>query len=153
LPILVIVAAFHDLTSFTIPNFLQVMLIAGFVAFAITAGLGLSVIGFHLLAALIGFVAGLALFAFGCIGGGDAKLFATLLLWLGLRDLVAFTLVTSIFGGGLTLAILAMRRLALPAWILRLHDPKGGIPYGVALACGLFAILPRSDIFRLAAGL
>lgn len=156
LPALVIVAAVYDLTSFTIPNFLQVILIVSFAAFAIATRLSLSVIGFHLLAALIGFGVSLALFARGYIGGGDAKLFVTLLLWLGVHDLVAFTLVTAIFGGGVTLTILAMRRFALPgfllnqAWILRLHDPKGGIPYGVALACGLFAVLPQSEIFHLA---
>ncbi|HVW74419.1 MAG TPA: prepilin peptidase [Rhizomicrobium sp.] len=156
LPGLAIAAAIWDVTSFSIPNFLQVLLIVGFVVLAIAAHLSLSVVGFHLLAALIGFGVGLALFALGYIGGGDAKLFVTLLLWLGLHDLVAFTLVTAIFGGGVTLIILAMRRFALPgfmlnqAWILRLHDPKGGIPYGVALACGLFAVLPQSEIFRLA---
>lgn len=156
LPGLVIAAAIYDMTSFTIPNFLQAILIASFTVFAIAARLSLSVIGFHLLAALIGFGASLALFARGYIGGGDAKLFVTLLLWLGVHDLVAFTLVTAIFGGGVTLAILTMRRFALPrfllsqAWILRLHDSKGGIPYGVALACGLFAVLPQSEIFRIA---
>lgn len=159
LPILVIAAALYDLTSFTIPNFLQAMLIVGFFAFAVAAHLSLSATGFHLLAALIGFGVSLVLFARGYIGGGDAKLFVTLLLWLGLHDLVAFTLITAMFGGVVTLAILAARRFALPgfllnqAWILRLHDPKGGIPYGVALACGLFAVLPQSDIFRLTAGL
>ena len=158
LPVLAIAAAIYDLTSFTIPNFLQVILIVGFIVFAMAAHLNLSAIGFHLLAALIGFGGGLALFARGCIGGGDAKLFVTLLLWLGLHNLVAFTLVTAIFGGGVTLTILAIRRFALPSfllnqsWILRLHDPKGGIPYGVALACGLLITLPQSEIFRQAVG-
>ena len=51
-----------------------------------------------------------------------------------------------------------LRRLPLPrllarqAWILRLHDEKAGIPYGVALAAGALVILPGTDIFRLAAG-
>lgn len=154
LPALVIAAAIYDLTSFTIPNFLQVLLIVCFAVFALVARLGPSVIGFHLLAALIGFAIGLTLFALGYIGGGDAKLFAVLLLWLGLHDVVAFALVAAMFGGAVTLAILALRRYPLPgpllrqSWILQLHDPKGGIPYGVALAGGLFAILPHSEIFR-----
>lgn len=154
LPALVVAAALYDLTSYTIPNFLQMMLIASFAVFAIAAGLSPSTIGLHLLAALIGFAIGLTLFALGYIGGGDAKLFVVLLLWLGLRDLAAFTLVTAILGGGVTLAILVLRRFPLPglllrqSWILQLHDPKGGIPYGVALAAGLFALLPHSDILR-----
>jgi Flp pilus assembly protein protease CpaA len=31
--------------------------------------------------------------------------------------------------------------------LLRLHDPKAGVPYGVALAAGLFAILPQTDVY------
>jgi Flp pilus assembly protein protease CpaA len=33
---------------------------------------------------------------------------------------------------------------------LRLHDARSGIPYGVALAAGAFAVLPHSEIARLA---
>jgi prepilin peptidase CpaA len=42
--------------------------------------------------------------------------------------------------------------LASTGWILRLHDQRGGIPYGVALAAGAFFILSHTEIFRLAAG-
>jgi Flp pilus assembly protein protease CpaA len=35
--------------------------------------------------------------------------------------------------------------------MLRLHDPKAGVPYGVALAAGVFLILPQTEVFRLAA--
>jgi prepilin peptidase CpaA len=41
--------------------------------------------------------------------------------------------------------------LASKAWIQRLHDKNGGIPYGVALAAGVFVVLPHTEIFRLAA--
>jgi prepilin peptidase CpaA len=37
-------------------------------------------------------------------------------------------------------------------WIVKLHDSKAGIPYGVALAAGAFILLPSTEIFRLAAG-
>ena len=37
-------------------------------------------------------------------------------------------------------------------WIVKLHDNKAGIPYGVALAAGAFILLPSTEIFRLAAG-
>jgi prepilin peptidase CpaA len=158
LPVLLAAAAGWDLASFTIPNFLQAALLAGFVLFAIALHLGISVIGAHLLAALIGLILGFALFAFGVVGGGDAKLFAMVLLWLGLKDLMSFALAASLLGGVLTVSLLALRRLPLPqllarqAWILRLHDDKSGIPYGVALAAGALIILPGTDIFRLAAG-
>jgi len=158
LPLLLAAAAGWDLASFTIPNFLQVALLAGFAVLAVALHLGASAIGLHLLAGLIGLLLGLALFALGYVGGGDAKLFAAVLLWLGLKDLMSYTLVATILGGVLTLGLLALRRLPLPAvlarqsWILRLHDSKAGVPYGVALAAGVLVILPGTDIFRLAAG-
>ena len=157
LPVLLAAAAGWDVASFTIPNFLQAALLACFVAFALAAGLGVSTIASHLLAGLIGLAIGIGLFARGLVGGGDAKLFAVVLLWLGFSDLVPYALFASLFGGALTLSFLFLRHLPLPApfarqgWILRLHDEKAGIPYGVALVAGAFWILPHSEIFHLAA--
>lgn len=157
LPVLLALAAGWDLASFTIPNWLQAALIAAFAVFVFATGLSPAMIGSHLLAGFLGLLAGFALFALGYIGGGDAKLFACVLLWLGLHDIMPYALAASLFGGVLTLSLLTLRRVPLPAaaarqaWILRLHDPKGGVPYGVALAAGAFVILPQTEIFRLAA--
>jgi prepilin peptidase CpaA len=156
LPLLLAAAAFWDLASFTIPNLLQLLLLAGFALFALAAGLGAGVLGLHLLAGLVGLCVGFALFALGYIGGGDAKLFAAVVLWLGFRDFASYALVASVLGGVFTLAMIGMRKLPLPAflrwpWLLRLHDERAGIPYGVALALGVFVILPQTEIFRLAA--
>ena len=159
LPATLVAAAGWDLASYTIPNFLQLMLIAGFVAFLAATGLSPIAISMHLAAGFVGLAIGFALFALGYIGGGDAKLFACVALWLGFNDLLSYALFASLFGGALTLGLLSLRRLPLPQglaaqnWILRLHDEQGGIPYGVALAAGAFAILPQTEIFRLAAGI
>jgi prepilin peptidase CpaA len=156
LPTLLIVAAAFDLASFTIPNFLNLALFAAFALFAGAVGLSLGAAGWHLLAGLLGLVVGFTLFALGWIGGGDAKLFAVMALWLGFTDMMAYALVASICGGALTLTILMLRQWPLPAllarqsWMLRLHDEHSGIPYGVALAAGAFLILPSTEIFRAA---
>jgi prepilin peptidase CpaA len=157
LPIILALAAGWDLASYTIPNFLQAALVAAFAVYALAAGLPFSALGWHLLAGLSGLVIGFTLFALNWIGGGDAKLFAAASLWLGFNDLLIYALAASVLGGALTLAILMARRIPLPSflrqnWLLRLHDEKAGIPYGVALAAGAFAVLPQSEIFRLAAG-
>jgi prepilin peptidase CpaA len=121
------------------------------------SGLHWNGIGWHLLAGLVGLVLGFVLFALGWIGGGDAKLFAAMALWFGFNDMMAYAVVASICGGGLTLAIMMARQYPLPAilarqaWILRLHDAHSGIPYGVALAAGAFLLLPSTEIFHLAA--
>ena len=82
-PALVIVAAVHDLTTFTIPNWISLALVALFLPAALIAGLSLGQLG---MAAAVGFVllcVGIGMFAMGWIGGGDAKLLAAAGLWLG----------------------------------------------------------------------
>ncbi|MBN9544527.1 MAG: prepilin peptidase [Alphaproteobacteria bacterium] len=156
-PALLAAAAVWDLASFTIPNYLSLALVALFGVFALTTGFSAGDAGLHLLACLVALAIGFTMFALNYIGGGDAKLFAALALWLGPHDLVAYSLVATMLGGVLTLTLLAVRQLPLPAglarqgWILKLHDSRSGIPYGVALAAGFFVILPQAEIFRLAA--
>ena len=77
-------------------------------------------------------------FSQGWIGGGDAKLAAATALWFGFAYLLDYLLYASIFGGVLTLALLQFRKLPLPgvltrqAWIMRLHDSAGDVPYGIS---------------------
>ncbi|HEX3430258.1 MAG TPA: prepilin peptidase [Rhizomicrobium sp.] len=154
LPAVLIAAAGWDIASFTIPNFLQAVLLAGFVLFVFATGMPLAALGWHFVAAAIGLAIGFALFAMGLVGGGDAKLFACVALWFGFPDLLQYAVIASVFGGFLTLFILGFRHLPLPkflesqAWLTRLHDPRSGVPYGVALASGAFAVLPYTDVFR-----
>lgn len=156
LPALLLTAAAWDIASFTIPNWLQFALIAAFALLMFVHPLGAAAFGWHLLAGFVGLAIGFTLFALGYIGGGDAKLFACVSLWFGLGDLLAYALIASIFGGVLTLGIVALRRVPLPAalsaqgWLVRLHDAGEGIPYGAALAAGAFFILSQSEIFRFA---
>src|SRR5690606_18374911 len=99
-------------------------------------------------------VAGFAFFAFGWVGGGDAKLAAATVLWVGPKELLPYLVYAALLGGALTLGILAIRRWPLPlmlskiAWIGRLHDSKGGIPYGIALATAGILVYSRTGIFE-----
>jgi prepilin peptidase CpaA len=157
-PALLLAAGICDLASYTIPNFLSAALAVLFLAFVMAAHLSLALAGWHLAAGAAGLVLGFGLFALGWIGGGDAKLFAAITLWLGFSDLAAYAVAASLFGGLLTFSLLLLRKLPLPAglsgqdWLVRLHDVRSGVPYGVALAAGAFAVLPASAVFRLAAG-
>jgi prepilin peptidase CpaA len=99
------------------------------------------------------------MFVRGWIGGGDAKLAAATAPWLGWALMLDYGLIASVIGGALTLAIVMARRAPLPAWatrlewIVRLHHPENGVPYGVALAAAGLALYPSSQIWRAAAGL
>jgi prepilin peptidase CpaA len=157
-PALLAACAGWDLASYTIPNFLPACLLAVFVGFVLVSGMPAAAIEIHALAGAAGLAMGFALFAFGLIGGGDAKLFAAIVLWLGFGELLDYVLMTSVFGGALAIMLIGVRNLPMPAslsgrrWLARLHDPRFGIPYGVALAAGALVIFPHTEIFHLAAG-
>jgi prepilin peptidase CpaA len=162
LPALLVAAAVWDLTSFTIPNTFILTMLALFVVFAGSAaiagnGMDWQLAGLHLLAGMIGLFAGMALFAKGWIGGGDAKLFAVASLWLGWNVLFEYTLMASLLGGVLTLSLIGLRRIVLPPflmrqeWLARLADKNAGVPYGVALSVAALFMLPKTELFRLAA--
>lgn len=152
-PALVIVAALRDLTSFTIPNWISAALALAFLPAALLAGLSGSAMGLHALVGLVGFVAAVAMFALGWIGGGDAKLFAAATLWLGWPAAGAFTLVTGLAGGALAVGLLGIRSdwvrahvSSAPGWARRLMEPGAPAPYGVAIAFGALATFPASDL-------
>jgi prepilin peptidase CpaA len=150
-------AAASDLLTMTISNRLTLALAAAFLLAAPLSGMDLSTFGLHVVAGAIVLAIAFACFAFGWIGGGDAKLAAVIALWLGPRHAPSFIVLASLFGGILTIAILQFRRQTWPAfvnqsWIQRLHDAKGGVPYGIALAAAALAIYPRTAWMNLAFG-
>ena len=72
-----------DVTSFTIPNRISLLLIASFFPAALALGRPLGEIGIDLAVGGAALVAAIGMFAAGWIGGGDAKLFAAVSLWWG----------------------------------------------------------------------
>ena len=154
-PAAVILAAATDLFSMTIPNRISLALVAGFFCLAPFAGLGLEDIGMHVLAGLMVLAITVVLFALHYIGGGDAKLAAAVALWLGMsNDLLEYAMIASIFGGVLSIMFLAFRQVPLPykwaeaPWIVRLHTPRGGIPYGIALSLAALVVYHHSFWLR-----
>ena len=157
-PAAVIFAAAMDLFSMTIPNRISLALIAGFFCLAPVSGLSLEDIGLHVLAGLLMLAITVTLFSLNYIGGGDAKLAAAVALWLGFGDLLAYGIYASLLGGALSIAFIVFRQVPLPEalartpWIERLHTPKGGIPYGIALALAGLIVYHQSFWLRGLAG-
>jgi prepilin peptidase CpaA len=149
-PALMAFAASSDLFTMTISNRVSLALVAGFCALALLTGMNLSEFGWHFAAGATVLVVTFSFFAFGWIGGGDAKLAAATALWLGFEHLLDYLLCASIFGGVLTLLLLQMRSWPLPSllarqpWLLHLHDKDTGIPYGIALAAAALVIYPHT---------
>ena len=75
-------------------------------------------------------------------------------MWMGFGLVLPFLLYASVLGGVLTLVIIIGRRYMLPApllqvgWIYKLHSPKTGIPYGIALAGAAMLLYPTTFIFQ-----
>jgi len=150
-PALVLTAAVSDATSFTIPNWIPLALLALFPAAGLAVGVPLPTLGLHLALGFAALIAGMAMFALRWMGGGDAKLIAVVVLWLGLPALPAFALGTAMIGGGLAIMLLTLRSVHLrpmvslgPRWVNRLADSNEGIPYGVAIAGGTLAAFAAS---------
>ncbi|WP_024354992.1 A24 family peptidase [Brevundimonas naejangsanensis] len=152
LPVLAVVAALHDLTTMKIPNWISIALVVGFFPTALALGLPLSVVGVSAGMALAALFIGAGMFALNWIGGGDAKLLAAATLWMGLSGTLHFLLYTGLAGGAFCMLLLTARsRLPIlaqtgPGWMMRLMQPKGDIPYGVAIAIGALLAYPASPL-------
>ncbi|MBI4921174.1 MAG: prepilin peptidase [Devosia nanyangense] len=153
-PVLMAYAASSDLLTMRIANWLVLLIAAAYFALALVAQLSWNEIGTSVAAAAIVLAIAFAFFAFGWIGGGDAKLVSATTLWVGFGLLLPYVIYAALLGGGLTLLILAIRRyplapwLARHKWIDRLHDNKSGVPYGITLAIAALLVYPETAIFQ-----
>lgn len=155
-PFLMAYAAASDLLTMTIPNRLSLALVAAFPVAALALGLGWAEAGSHVAAGALTLLITFAMFSFGWIGGGDAKLAAATALWLGFEVLADYVLLASLAGGLLTLLIVFARTYPLPGFALgwpfaqRLLDRRTGIPYGIALAAAALVVCPMAPLWRAA---
>jgi len=151
-------ASWHDMTSMTIPNWISLVLLAGFLVLTPFVWQGWDVFGVHILIGLICFAIGVGMFALGWMGGGDAKLFAATSFWWVWADLPIYLVYTAIAGGALALFLMLGRqfipvRVLTTDWMHRLFRDEKKMPYGLALAFGGLMTLPRSDLYQFALGL
>jgi len=149
-PAVMAFAASTDLLTMKISNYVSLALVAGFAILAALQGMPLADVGSHLAAGFLVLAVTFVFLARGWIGGGDAKFASTTALWFGWAHLFDYLLITSLLGGVLTLALLEFRRHGLPpalarqGWVARLHEPAGGVPYGIALAAAALIIYPST---------
>jgi len=148
-------AAVHDLRTYTIPNWLCAAVALLFVVHALSTPYPVNWIN-SLIAGVMMFLAGLALFGANLMGGGDVKLMVALGLWTGLHSIMQFLLVTSLAGGVLALVIGSRHWFSrVPASGARVSGSGDqatvgsesvrnlALPYGVAIACGGLFVAAR----------
>lgn len=152
-PILMAYTAASDLLTMEIPNEIPAALTVAFPLAAFLTGMPLGTAGAHLGLAVLVLVVAFGLFSVGWIGGGDAKIAAAASLWFGPAHGLEFLAATALYGGTLTVAILAFRSLPLPVrmvegtFLQKLHSRAAGVPYGIAIAAGALVIFPETSWF------
>ncbi len=157
-PAALIIAAAHDIYEFKIPNWISIVLVLAYPAagFAVGASWQLMLEGFFIASAAL--VIGFGLFAAKFFGGGDAKLFAAASPWIGMATLGSFLVTTAIAGLFLAIILMTFRRTpplpiyAHAPWIMRLHQRKHDLPYGVAIAAGGLLSFSQTPFFQLVFG-
>ena len=105
-PTLMAYAAFSDLFTMRISNWLVIAVGAAYFVLALVTQLDWALVGWASATAAAALAVAFVFFAFGWIGGGDAKLIAATVLWTGLALLLQYLIYAALLGGALTLIIL-----------------------------------------------
>lgn len=150
LPFLVVAAGLSDLLTLRIPNWLNAAIFLAFFPMAIMTGMPAETILWHSIAALAILSVGFALFSFGLLGGGDAKLLAAAGIWFGWPAVAAFLVLTSLAGGILAILMKVWQMIEIErdvrevGWVKRWFGFKADLPYGVAIAAGALLAFPAT---------
>jgi prepilin peptidase CpaA len=140
LPVLLVWAGAVDIVTKSIPNSIVLLLAAGFSVFAAAAGLSAPQLFAHAFCAFAVLTGGFFLYSQCLIGGGDAKLLASLALWSGFEHILQLLVWISLAGGGLSLAWLLAYSIRARLGLASASLPA--IPYGAAIAAGALIVLP-----------
>src|SRR3954449_3934380 len=92
-PALMAFAAASDLFTMTISNRVSLGLVAGFFALALLGGMGLHDLLSHVGAGAVVLATAFVWFAMGWVGGGDAKVAASVALWFGFDHLLDYLVI------------------------------------------------------------
>ncbi|ANU08597.1 A24 family peptidase [Paraurantiacibacter namhicola] len=135
LALALVIAAFTDLKSRTIGNWLTGAVALGAPVFWWASGMALwPDIATQVGVALVTFAALAVLFAMRAMGGGDVKLLTALALWIQPQWFLQLLVMMALLGGVLTIVFAAVH-------MLRGRRERLAIPYGVAISmAGLWVL-------------
>ena len=154
-PFCMVHAALSDAVSMTIANRLSLLLAGSFLVLAPFTGMEWSAYAWHVGAGVLVLAVTFAVFALGGMGGGDAKLLSATAVWMGFgMPLLQYLVYGAVFGGLLTIAILAFRNSPV-SWyagrnmfLRHFADGKAGVPYGVALGIAGLMVFPETALMQ-----
>lgn len=134
-----LIASWTDVTVRRIGNWLSAITLIGGLSY-VAVHLGPGALGSHVGHVLIALAIGMAMFAAGLIGGGDAKFYAAVAAWFPLGAGLSLFIAVSLSGLALLIVWFAWRRFkGLP--VRRQGAGLSGVPYGVAIAAGALILV------------
>ncbi len=135
-----ITAAIYDARSYTIPNYVSLLLVILFPFYIFAAPQPVEW-GPHVVVFAVAGAAGFLAFLMKWAGAGDAKLIAAAALWAGPHLIDLFLFLTALAGGVEALVILAVVRAKNRKAGEKVRLTKLPIPYGIAIAAGGLCVL------------
>jgi prepilin peptidase CpaA len=156
---LLMMAAWRDVSTRTIPDTIALLLVATGVPAQILEGP--TTLALSAGTAFVLFVLLMVAYSRGLVGGGDVKIMSALAVGLSPLDSCRFVIATAVAGGLLGIAYLLLslrlqglhrarrksllgRVAAVEAWRIR---RRGSLPYGIAIAAGGAFVLLHSGSF------
>ena len=141
-------AAVSDFSRYIIPNASSLIIVLAFGAAAVSMPISFAFGGLAVGASV--FLISAALFAAGRMGGGDAKLVASVSLWAGPTLFTSFAVAVCLSAFALSALMLSPLRTLLPAApasAIQVTGSNTGVrrpmPFGIAIAVGGFYVLAR----------
>lgn len=136
LAILALVAAWWDMRTRTLPNWLVIVTFLAGAGFSMWVG-ELSDITWHLLHFLAALAIGIGFFALKVWGAGDGKFYAAVAVWFPVQEFLTLVLSISLVGLVCTIAYFFRFKGKL------LSRENNSIPYGVAIGFGALLAYSR----------
>lgn len=146
---LILIAARSDAKTLRIPNWISLALLADFLAATLASNMALQDIAISLGVGVGALVVGFVLFFLRWFGGGDAKLYAAIALWMGWPLVVYFSIAVMLLGGAVAVIAVVLRKgLGLwPDWVVNsargLFEKNKAVPYGLAIVAGALVMVPK----------
>ena len=142
-------ASVSDIRGMTIPNFYSGLVLLSFAVAFIALSIGgqgqvFGPLWSHVASGGIFFVVTFIMFAVGALGAADSKLGAVYALWFSLGNMPVYLFFMALVGGILGVCSLLIKRFKpfknAPegSWIDLVQGGASKVPYGVAIAFGMF---------------
>jgi len=149
--IAVIYGAISDVTTYSIPNWVSLVLVAGFAAFAALRWESLPLI-LHLMLGGATFLICAVFWKLKWLGGGDVKFLGAIALWMGPHYIMLFLILLSLLAAAFASLLLWLRRwndaIQAGKWprLAKLMVAKAkdhACPYGLPTAIAALTVAPQ----------